>query len=265
MPFPDSSKKAPNVFLEVFDSTGSPSAKSIATLPSPSVLSPEPSPPPPPSLPDVVMNSSQDEIEYWDEYQAYLAGASTDAIFNQSIIPAGSSFINSKSVNFSVGSSQNVITEESFTSGVGLIYTIEFKINANTSIKPLMIGMFPGGLFPFNTSSNYASAYTWYDSNGYLSNYGIVEKIDTGEPYNSGDYIGVIFNSSSNNISYFKNGIFVSNSFSIGASTNYFIAGLVGSPYVPPPPTYSLRWFNPPTDNSTPVSVGNATSIEVIF
>ena len=47
MPFPDSTKKAPNVFFEVFDSTGSPSKEGFVPA-GPTIINPVPVPPPPP-------------------------------------------------------------------------------------------------------------------------------------------------------------------------------------------------------------------------
>lgn len=54
MAFPDSSKKAPNVFLEVFDDTGSFTVKSSGTSYGPIIVNPTPPPPPPPPPAPVV-------------------------------------------------------------------------------------------------------------------------------------------------------------------------------------------------------------------
>jgi PKD repeat protein len=48
MPFPDSTKKAPNVFFETFDDTGAPVSKSFVPAPGPKIVSPSPPAPPPP-------------------------------------------------------------------------------------------------------------------------------------------------------------------------------------------------------------------------
>lgn len=50
MAFPDSSRKAPNVFIEVSDDTGAPIAKSASTAPGPIISESVSPPPPPPSV-----------------------------------------------------------------------------------------------------------------------------------------------------------------------------------------------------------------------
>jgi len=66
MPFPDSSKKAPNVFVEINDGTGSPSAASSSVKSTTTkVINVTPTPPPPLSCPLPSWLEDQYTIDLW--------------------------------------------------------------------------------------------------------------------------------------------------------------------------------------------------------